>query len=110
MHLTLVSSFFTLVTIISRGIGLFLDKDMQTPLPFHPPSEKRAVSIYWSKLLRNVLKRMKNQFFNLCDFYFLTSNRIRMGKIVSIRLQKNEKNAHVLKRVFEFMIIFLCDS
>ena len=85
MHLTLVSSFFTLVTIISRGIGLFLDKDMQTPLPFHPPSEKRAVSIYWSKLLRNVLKRMQYKF---SDFYFLRYNSSKMGKMLSIGLQK----------------------
>ena len=44
--------------------------DMQTsPLP-----SNRAVSMFWSKLLRNVLKRMKNQFFDFCDLHSLRYN------------------------------------
>ena len=38
-----------------RRKGLFLVKDMQTL----PPPSKKAVYIFWSKLLRNVLKQIK---------------------------------------------------
>ena len=37
--------------------------DMQT----HSPS-KRAVFIFWSQMMRNVLKGRKNQFSDFCDF------------------------------------------
>ena len=43
-----------------KKLGPVLVKDMQT---------KRAVSIFWYKVLRNVLKRMKTQFY---DFYFFS--------------------------------------
>ena len=44
--------------IICIIMGFFLVNDMHNP----PPSSKRAVSIFWSKLLRNILKLIKNQF------------------------------------------------
>ena len=65
-----------------RERRLFLVMDMQTP-----PS-KRAVSIYLSKLLRSVRKRMNNQFSDFCEFYFLRYNRSKMRNFSSIWLQK----------------------
>ena len=45
--------------------GPVLITDMQTP----PPSE---VTIFTWKIMRNVLKQIKNQFSNFFDFYFLS--------------------------------------
>ena len=50
-------------------IGPVLDKDMQTPP--HPPFKKSRFA-FWSKLLRNVLKRMKNEKKKLISFSVMT--------------------------------------
>ena len=50
--------------------GSFLVNNMQTPA-----SSKRADFFSWSKKLRNVLKRIKNQFSQFCDFQFLRYGR-----------------------------------
>ena len=49
-----------------------LVNDMQTLHPHPPLPSKRAVLIVWSKKMRNVLKRMKNQFSNLYGRSILT--------------------------------------
>ena len=41
--------------------------DMQT-CPPSPPSSKRGVFIFWYKMTRNALKRMKNEFSYFCEF------------------------------------------
>ena len=51
---------------ISWG-GCFLVNDMQTPFF----STKRAVFHFWSKMTRNVLKRMENQFSNFVTISIL---------------------------------------
>ena len=52
-------------------LWFFLVNDMQTLLP-----SKRAVSIFWSKKLRNSQKWIKkNQFSDFCDFLFLRYGR-----------------------------------
>ena len=56
-------------SIHSWFLGPDLVKDLQTPSP-----SKRAIFIFLSKYLHNVLKRMSNQFSNFCDIYFLSYN------------------------------------
>ena len=47
----------------------FLVNDMPTPIPpTSPPLKRSRFYIFWSKMTRNVLTRMKNQFFNFNDF------------------------------------------
>ena len=65
-----------------------------------PPSE-RAFYYFWSKMARNVLKRMKSKF---CDFHFFRYNRSKIEKSNPFDEKKNMRS--VLKRIFEF---FLCD-
>ena len=74
-------------------MGFFLVNDMQRHVF---PLSKRVVSIFWSKITRNVLKRMKNQ---LSHFYFLRHIRSKMGKLYPFCYKKK---CNVLKRIYEF--------
>ena len=83
-----------------------LVNDMQTS----PPPSKRAVSIFLSKLLHNVLKQMKNQYFHFCDFYFLSYDRSLHNFQVFSPTKNGEKMfqkmCNILKRIFEFTSFF----
>ena len=99
-------------------IGFDLVNSMKTPLPspppflppFLPPSyrplspQKEPFTLFWSKMTRNVLNRVKNQFSDICDFYFL--------RCVLTICKKNasQKMCNVRERIFEFIsCFFLCD-
>ena len=82
--------------------GFFLVNDMQIP----PPPSKRAILIFLSKKLRNVLKRMKNQFSHFWDFQFLRFGHSFM-LIDPFFLFSSQKMRNVLKRIFEFPSFFL---
>ena len=80
-------------------ISPVLVKDMQTP-----PS-KRALFIFWSKMTRNVLKRMKKQFSYLCNFFFFTIFMYFYRPKIEKKLSQKMRN--VLKWIFElFLILF----
>ena len=81
-------------------MGPVLVTDMQTPKPI--PS-KTAVSIFWSKLLGNVLKRMKNPF----SGFFGVINDFQVFLInAKKKFWASQKVGSVLNRIFVFQIFF----
>ena len=63
-----------------------------------PPSSKGTVLIFWSKKLRSVLKRVKNQFSVIFSFY----GRSRFLKS-SEKKNSSQKLRNVLTRIFQFV-------
>ena len=73
----------------------------------HTPLRKSHFH-FWSKITRNALKRMRNQFSYFCDFYFLSYDRFCSQFSRFFNNQKWEKRMsqkmhNVLKRIFEFI-------
>ena len=87
-----------------RNLTLFIVKDNQTSPPL-----KKTVIICWSKLLCKVSERMKNKFFNLCDFYYLKYNYLKMRKKFIHLATKMKKMRMFLNRFFNsgvFSVLF----
>ena len=90
-----------------KNPGPVLLENMQTL----PPS-KRSVPIFLSKLLHNILKRMKHTFSDFCDFYFSKNFLYFFIRFYRPNMKEkimSQKMRIVLKRVlcFEFFVRFL---
>ena len=83
-------------------VGLSHINEMQTP----PPPQKETFFIFLSKLLRHVLKRMKNNFCDFCDFHFWVTVEFVHNFQVFLTDQKCKKNvsrdAQCSKTDFDF--------
>ena len=86
----------------------YILKILCTP-PF-PPS-KRAVSIFWSKLLRNVLKLLKKKKLRYLFFGWVINNFVHNFQVFLTEFlgffRASQKMRNVLKWIFVFMSFFV---